>query len=102
MGQLMVEGDKWEMYIPSELGYGDSGSGAKIPGGSVLVFTMEIIKIKGESVPAQRCNPKTLDKCSEKEVKWIEKTKVQLQAQPDYLTTEKERLSKLAQQPGNM
>merc|ERR1712227_657063 len=67
--QLMVEGDKWEMYIPSELGYGDSGSGAKIPGGSVLIFTMEIIKIKGETVPAQRCNVMTFDKCSEKEVK---------------------------------
>ena len=25
-----VEGDKWEMYIPSELGYGDSGSPPKI------------------------------------------------------------------------
>lgn len=25
--QLMVEGDKWQMYIPSELGYGDGGTG---------------------------------------------------------------------------
>ena len=37
-----VEGDKWEMYIPSELGYGDSGSPPKIPGGAPLVFPMEI------------------------------------------------------------
>jgi hypothetical protein len=65
--QLMVEGDKWEMcatprervtpcgsccpsmrrrYIPSELGYGDSGSPPKIKGGDPLVFQMEIIKIK--------------------------------------------------------
>lgn len=34
----MVEGDKWEMYIPSELGYGERGSPPKIPGDSVLVF----------------------------------------------------------------
>mmetsp|Transcript_28355 Transcript_28355/g.81442 ORF Transcript_28355/g.81442 Transcript_28355/m.81442 type:complete len:158 (+) Transcript_28355:89-562(+) len=48
--QLMVEGDKWEMYIPSELAYGDRGSGGKIPGGSALVFQMELIKIKGDKV----------------------------------------------------
>merc|ERR1719428_328711 len=36
--QLMVEGDKWEMYIPSELGYGDSGSGDKIKGGERAYF----------------------------------------------------------------
>merc|ERR1719343_1238163 len=53
--QLMVEGDKWEMYIPSELAYGD--------GGNVLIFTMEIIKIKGNKTPASRCDVKTLEKC---------------------------------------
>ena len=46
---------RWEMYIPSDLGYGDRGSPPKIGGGSVLVFTMEIIKINGNKVPA-RCH----------------------------------------------
>jgi len=55
--QLMVEGDKWEMYIPSDLAYGDRGSPPSIPGGSALVFTMEIIKIKGGKVEAQRGPP---------------------------------------------
>jgi len=73
--QLMVEGDKWEMYIPSELGYGDSGSGAKIGGGDVLVFTMEIVKIKGETKPADKCDPATLEKCNDKEKAYIEKMK---------------------------
>jgi len=45
--QMMVEGDKWEMYIPSDLAYGDRGAGGKIPGGAALIFQMEIIKIKG-------------------------------------------------------
>jgi FKBP-type peptidyl-prolyl cis-trans isomerase FklB len=45
--QLMQEGSKWELYIPSELAYGDRGAGAKIPGGSVLVFTLEMIEVTG-------------------------------------------------------
>merc|ERR1711865_419696 len=69
--QYMVEGDKWEMYIPSELGYGDSGSPPKIGGGDVLVFTMEILKINGDKVPANKCDVKTLDGCSEKETTYI-------------------------------
>jgi len=52
--QLMVEGDKWEMYIPSELGYGDKGSGKEIEGGDVLIFRMEIIKITTGTVPSSR------------------------------------------------
>ena len=48
--QLMVEGDKWELYIPSYLGYGDHGSPPKISGDSALVFTIEMIEIQGEKV----------------------------------------------------
>lgn len=46
--QLMKEGAKWELYIPSELGYGDSGAGGAIPGGAVLVFTLELLKVRME------------------------------------------------------
>jgi len=45
--QLMVEGDKWELYIPSDLAYGQRGRPPKIPADSALVFTLEMIKIKG-------------------------------------------------------
>jgi FKBP-type peptidyl-prolyl cis-trans isomerase FklB len=71
--QYMVEGDKWEMYIPSELGYGESGSPPKIKGGDVLVFVMEIIKINGNKVPASRCDTKDGKGCSDKEKAYIEK-----------------------------
>jgi len=47
--QLMHEGDKWELTIPSELGYGERGAGQKIPGGAVLVFELEIIEVKEPS-----------------------------------------------------
>merc|ERR1719330_1642755 len=71
--QLMVEGDKWEMYIPSELGYGDGGSGAKIKGGDVLVFRMEILKIKGEKKPADKCDVQSLSGCNDKQKQYVEK-----------------------------
>ena len=71
--QLMVEGDQWEMYIPSNLAYGDGGSGAKIKGGDTLIFKMEILKIKGNKVPANRCDPATEEGCDEKEIKYIKK-----------------------------
>ncbi len=51
--QLMVEGDKWELYIPSDLAYGSRGRGS-IPGDAALVFTIEMIEIKGDKVPATK------------------------------------------------
>ena len=53
----MVEGDKWELFIPSELGYGDSGQGSDIGAGDVLIFTLQLIKINGESTPAEPRGP---------------------------------------------
>ncbi|CAM4147143.1 FKBP-type peptidyl-prolyl cis-trans isomerase [Shewanella aquimarina] len=42
--QLMVEGEKTRFFIPSSLAYGNRSAG-KIPGGSVLVFDVELISI---------------------------------------------------------
>merc|ERR1711871_70733 len=78
--QLMVEGDKWEMYIPSELGYGDSGSPPKIPGGAPLVFQMEILKINGPTVAADKCDPATKKGCSEREVSYVDKQEAKSKA----------------------
>merc|ERR1719387_2924004 len=71
--QLMVEGDKWEMYIPSELGYGDGGQGGKIKGGDVLIFRMEIVKITGGKKPADKCDVETKKGCNDKQVKYLDK-----------------------------
>merc|ERR1712046_491795 len=90
--QLMVEGDKWEMYIPSDLGYGDGGSGAKIKGGDVLIFRMEILKIKGAKVPANKCKPKTLEGCNDKQKTYVEKMKAK---SADDLQKELERLNRM-------
>jgi len=43
--QLMVEGDKFRFYIPSQLAYGNKSVGKKLPAGSLLIFDVELLKI---------------------------------------------------------
>jgi FKBP-type peptidyl-prolyl cis-trans isomerase len=43
--QLMPVGSKFKFYIPYQLGYGEQGAGADIPGGSLLIFEVELLEI---------------------------------------------------------
>lgn len=43
--QLMVEGDKFKFFIPSNLAYGNSAAG-KIKPGSMLIFEVELLEIQ--------------------------------------------------------
>ncbi|CAE8596925.1 unnamed protein product [Polarella glacialis] len=43
--QLMKAGDRWKLFIPSELAYGKRGSGRSIPPESALLFELELISV---------------------------------------------------------
>ena len=43
--QLMTPGDKWQVFIPSYLAYGEMGFGAQISPNMALVFEMELLEI---------------------------------------------------------
>ena len=43
--QLMGEGAKYRLYIPSDLAYGKRGAGRDIPGDTALIFDVELLKV---------------------------------------------------------
>ena len=43
--QLMPEGSKWRLYIPSDLAYGKRGAGRDIGPDSALIFDVELLKV---------------------------------------------------------
>jgi len=42
----MKTGDKWRVFVPSELGYGERGAGAKIGPNETLIFEIELFSIQ--------------------------------------------------------
>ncbi|WP_199270063.1 FKBP-type peptidyl-prolyl cis-trans isomerase [Stutzerimonas stutzeri] len=62
--QLMHVGEKYKLYIPSELAYGEQSPSPLIPANSVLVFDLELLGIKGEegdAAPAAEAEPEAAE-----------------------------------------
>jgi FKBP-type peptidyl-prolyl cis-trans isomerase len=62
--QLMKEGSKWQLFVPSDLAYGERGAGAQIGPNATLIFDVELISIKApeeNKAPAKQPAPKQAD-----------------------------------------
>lgn len=55
----MKLGEKAELFIKSEYGYGDQGSPPKIPGGATLIFKVELVQI-GDREAGQKSDEELL------------------------------------------
>jgi FKBP-type peptidyl-prolyl cis-trans isomerase FklB len=44
--QLMEEGAKWEVFIPSKLAYGEKGAGNEIGPNATLIFEIELVSVQ--------------------------------------------------------
>ena len=96
--QLMVDGDKWELYLPSDLAYGDSGSPPMIQGGDALIFTLDMLEVIGEKVPAIKCSVVTFEDCSEREKAYVQKVRANAKFTTEgAIQTEIERIQRVSE-----
>jgi FKBP-type peptidyl-prolyl cis-trans isomerase FklB len=44
--QMMKEGARWQLFVPSNLAYGEQGSGREIGPNATLIFEVELVSVK--------------------------------------------------------
>mmetsp|Transcript_22848 Transcript_22848/g.77149 ORF Transcript_22848/g.77149 Transcript_22848/m.77149 type:complete len:215 (-) Transcript_22848:13-657(-) len=47
--QMMRPGDKWQLFLPPSLGYGEAGMPPRIPPSAVLIFELELLSVSEEA-----------------------------------------------------
>merc|ERR1711957_185559 len=82
-------------FAPNQVIKGWTEAMQLMVGGDTLIFTMEILEIKGDKTLAWNCNPTTLDDCSEREKGYIAKSGKKFGGDADAIDVEIERIQKV-------
>jgi FKBP-type peptidyl-prolyl cis-trans isomerase len=81
--QLMKEGDKWQLFIPAKLAYGDRGvPGGKIGPSATLIFDIELISVNSVEEDKAPTEEKKVDSQSTTDEKSNSQPESASQAQP--------------------
>jgi FKBP-type peptidyl-prolyl cis-trans isomerase FklB len=64
--QLMPVGSKWQLFIPSNLAYGQRGAGAEIGPDATLIFEIELLSIQDKTKKDEKSDKGDVKKDSDK------------------------------------
>ena len=96
---MMKPGSKWQLFIPSELAYGERGQGQNIAPNAVLLFEVELLSIKNPEPAPKPQQPVTSDIIKVPSAEELKKgAKIEI-IKPDQIEAEKAKEQQKANPP---